>query len=424
MTRRFNALSGALIVSLATANPGSAADAPVDLAAAVRSATAASKYDAAKADKSKAPPALKAGALVGAGTNPLARATAATKRIGRDQGLSRDLHDTQIYRQISPSVVLIVTESGLGSGSLIDDTGTVLTNLHVIDNAKEIGVLLKPRQEGAKLSSVDAIRAEVIRINAEKDLALLKLFYVPDGVTPIKLGKLDDVNVGADVHAIGHPKGESWTYTKGIISQVRTEYNWTSEDRIKHKATVIQTQTPISPGNSGGPLLDDNGVLIGVNSFKTSDGENLNFAVSISDVEDFLAQKGNVEAQRTTLSIPFKETAGCRDPQILYEGPNIDNDAYLRILDTRCTGKPNAEYVLPKDEKEPLVLTLFENGNFDNSTAVYVDYSRNAEWQFSLWRETPSADWETACYHERGEVTPVLCQKYVDFVAQAKQSKN
>jgi S1-C subfamily serine protease len=78
------------------------------------------------------------------------------------------------------------------------------------------------------------------------------------------------------------PTGEAWTYTTGVISQYRRAYEWQAEgDPIKHKADIIQTQTPINPGNSGGPLLGDTGNLIGVNSFKAS-GEGLNFAVSVS----------------------------------------------------------------------------------------------------------------------------------------------
>ena len=96
-----------------------------------------------------------------------------------------------------------------------------------------------------------------------------------------------------DVHAIGHPTGEAWTYTTGVISQYRQGYEWKAEDDpIKHKADIIQTQTPINPGNSGGPLLSDLSSLIGVNSFKAG-GEGLNFAVSVDEVRKFIARSGN-----------------------------------------------------------------------------------------------------------------------------------
>jgi S1-C subfamily serine protease len=94
--------------------------------------------------------------------------------------------------------------------------------------------------------------------------------------------------IGADVSAIGHPDGQAWTFTKGIISQHRLGFQW-----LDHKADVIQTQTPINPGNSGGPLISEAGSLIGVNSFKTPDAEGLNFSVSADEVKKFLARSGD-----------------------------------------------------------------------------------------------------------------------------------
>ncbi len=84
---------------------------------------------------------------------------------------------------------------------------------------------------------------------------------------PLAVAGSSAVQVGSDVHAIGHPTGEAWTYTRGIVSQIRRDYEWQAEDKVLHKATVIQTQTPINPGNSGGPLLDDNLEIVGINSF-------------------------------------------------------------------------------------------------------------------------------------------------------------
>jgi S1-C subfamily serine protease len=114
----------------------------------------------------------------------------------------------------------------------------------------------------------------------------------PAGRISIRLGTTDEIAVGADVHAIGHPTGEAWTYTTGVISQYRLTYKWSNRgEEIKHQADIIQTQTPINPGNSGGPLISDADTLIGVNSFK-GDGEGLSFAVSVDDVKRFLVRSG------------------------------------------------------------------------------------------------------------------------------------
>ena len=122
------------------------------------------------------------------------------------------------------------------------------------------------------------------------DLALIEVTEIPSRREAAGDRRTSSaVQVGSDVHAIGHPTGESWTYTRGIVSQIRRDYEWRAERQIVHKATVIQTQTPINPGNSGGPLLDDNLEVIGINSFD-GEGEGLNFAVSAEDVKAFLAR--------------------------------------------------------------------------------------------------------------------------------------
>jgi hypothetical protein len=95
------------------------------------------------------------------------------------------------------------------------------------------------------------------------------------------------------VHAIGHPTGEAWSYTGGIVSQIRRDYEWQADDGFRHRATVIQTQTPINPGNSGGPLLDDGGAIVGINSFVRAEAEGLNYAVSVEDVRALLAADGS-----------------------------------------------------------------------------------------------------------------------------------
>jgi hypothetical protein len=114
----------------------------------------------------------------------------------------------------------------------------------------------------------------------------------------LPLGTAAALNIGQDVHAIGHPQGEVWTYTRGIISQVRANYEWKTEEGITHRANIIQTQTPINPGNSGGPLLDENARVVGINSFRHRSGEGLNYAVSVDTINEFLSRTGSREVAR------------------------------------------------------------------------------------------------------------------------------
>jgi serine protease Do len=152
---------------------------------------------------------------------------------------TRGAKDVTLYRSISPSVALVATKEGLGSGAIVSGAGEIITNWHVIKGYPEVGVVVKPAVEGKQINA---------------DLALIKVSEVPPSRAPIRLGTDSDISIGADVHAIGHPTGAVWTYTKGVISQYRMGFEWKTEG-TSHKGDVIQTQTPINPGNSGGLFL-------------------------------------------------------------------------------------------------------------------------------------------------------------------------
>jgi S1-C subfamily serine protease len=209
---------------------------------------------------------------------------------------TRSAKGSEIYRALSPSVVQILTLGGLGSGSLISTSGEIITNYHVVQGFSDVGVIFKPAIEGKEPTHDDVKLGHVFKFDEVADLALIKAVEVPKGRNPIRLGDSSELAIGTDVHAIGHPKGQTWTYTTGVISQYRIGFEWAIEN-IKHKADVIQTQTPISPGNSGGPLIGESSTLIGVNTLQRTDAENLNFAVSVDDVRKFLARQGNRVAQ-------------------------------------------------------------------------------------------------------------------------------
>ena len=211
----------------------------------------------------------------------------------RGEERPRGAREAALFRQWSPGVVLVAVSDGLGSGAVIDKAHRlVITNKHVVGDNTEVAVIFKPPGE-ADAQDQQAYRAEVVKVDEVADLAIIRISEIPAYVPEIKLGTLSGIEVGSDVHAIGHPTGEAWSYTGGIVSQIRRNYEWDAGEGIKHRATVIQTQTPINPGNSGGPLLDDNGAIVGINSFVRSDAEGLNFAVSVDDVRTLLAADGS-----------------------------------------------------------------------------------------------------------------------------------
>jgi S1-C subfamily serine protease len=258
----------------------------------------------------------------------------------QDSVKTRGAKDVAIYKKASSGVVLVATSQGLGSGAYLG-TDLILTNLHVVKGSTQVGVVFKPSEEGGKIDPSSMVRADVIRIDPLRDLALLKVALAPQAAHPLDLGTEAEIQVGADVHAIGHPDGEAWTYTRGLISQIRKGFVWEA-DGDAHRADVIQTQTPINPGNSGGPLLSESGKLIGINSFKES-GEGLNFAVALNEISAFLNLPN---AQVSSLSRTCKPTR-------LYQGRNQDNSGELTQIDSNCDGKADISILLPDDRSKP-----------------------------------------------------------------------
>lgn len=294
---------------------------------------------------------------------------------------------------------MVITKDGLGSGSLISPDGLILTCNHVVGGYLQVGILFKPSKEGALPSPDSVVLADVVKTDQVADLALLKLEISPKrAFTPVKLGDFEAVKIGDDVHAIGHPTGEAWTYTKGIVSQIRRGYDWQADDGVKHIADVVQTQTPINPGNSGGPLLSSDGGLIGVNAFKDN-GEGLNFAIGSDEIARFMHRNGNRSAQVTTPA-----AAEC-EPHVLFEGRSAKDDASIKQIDVECHGKPDLTYVLPDDQTKPLfvIVSTSEKANPDG---MILSYHRDGVWNISYWDSKGNGDFDTIGYHPDGKLKP------------------
>jgi S1-C subfamily serine protease len=287
---------------------------------------------------------------------------------------TRGRKEVSLYRKAAPSVVLVITsDDGLGSGSYIG-SNLIITNWHVVKDFAEVGVFFKPSQGGTKAGIV---RAKVMKVDPIRDLALLKVAVAPKSAAPLKLGSNVAIQVGADVHAIGHPTGETWTYTRGIVSQIRPDYEWQGESPPRHRATIIQTQTPINPGNSGGPLLDDSGQIIGMNSFIKSGTQGLAYAVSVDDISAFLKSP----SRQTPSQKNFTDRL-CKQKK-LYEGRDQENTGALIQFDTNCDAKADASLFIPDDESKPRQALL--DSNFDGKIDIIVeDQSRDGKWDISF----------------------------------------
>jgi len=190
--------------------------------------------------------------------------------------------------------VLIHTSLGsIGAGVVVSKNGEILTNYHVVKNNNFVNIAFKPKSKYKTTPSKNSfLKAKVIKIDKQKDLALVKILDkdILKDLKPITFAKLDDINIGADIFTIGHPQNQLFTLDSGMISQVRQNYKWSTT--INHKVDfIIQTKNSISSGNSGGPLVDENLNLVGINTFSNIKGQNLNYAVSIYDIKKFLETK-------------------------------------------------------------------------------------------------------------------------------------
>ena len=194
----------------------------------------------------------------------------------------------EIFEKFANSVVYIENQKdrGTGSGFVINHKGLkIITNWHVVETAKDVTICLRT-DDLNKVCDTDYYTGKVIKKNKRKDLAMIEVKGLPSSIKPVVYGKYKDVKIGQTAFAIGHPEGLVWTFTNGMVSQKRPEHNW-SYKSSRHKAKTIQIQVPINPGNSGGPLFNKDQKLIGVNTF-TSEGENLNFAIAVDDLIEFI----------------------------------------------------------------------------------------------------------------------------------------
>jgi S1-C subfamily serine protease len=331
----------------------------------------------------------------------MARALVAAEKLQASAKANlRGANETRVYQAASPAVVLVVSKDMLGSGALIAADGRIITNLHVVGDEDEVAVVFKPRVEGQEIGKADLRPAKVIKRDPVADLALLQVASVPAGVTPLKLGSAASVQVGADVHAIGHPTGEAWTYTRGVVSQIRKDYAWMEE----HRATVIQTQTPINPGNSGGPLINDRLEIVGVNSFK-ADGEGLNFAVSADDVQAFLDRKGERK--------PLKAKKQACEPVDLAIEKVKDPDGVEYETDEDCDGKTDYVTFIPDDKREPIEIYFDDNGDGEIDIVMY-DVGRDDDLDAMLLDTDYNGKFDTRTYHRDGEEEPYRVERIAE----------
>jgi S1-C subfamily serine protease len=209
----------------------------------------------------------------------------------------------RVYESANRSVVNIDTKmvevdnffmtqreaEGAGSGAVLDREGHIITNYHVIDGAQKIDVTL---------SSISTYPATVVGGDKEYDIAVLKIDAPAAELFPISVGASDNLRVGQRVFAVGNPYGWEGTMTTGIISSLNRDLPSRVEGRTMK--ALIQTDAAMNPGNSGGPLLDSHGRMIGMCvaiATRTGSNTGIGFAITIDRIKanlPELIQKGHI----------------------------------------------------------------------------------------------------------------------------------
>lgn len=209
--------------------------------------------------------------------------------------------------EVYNSVFVIYSGNSMGSGFAIGEN-CIITNAHVINNQYDVII----ETYGGEMK-----RAFIVALDERIDIAVIG---VADATfTPLRVADLSTVSVGDDVYAIGAPNSLAFTLTKGVVS---------SKERLVSRQKFIQTDAAINTGNSGGPLLNDAGEVIGVNSYKMSDSEGIGLAIPIDVVVSFL-ETGEIE---------LNESGNVVEPVI--EDPPADLPISEQPIDEGSTEKP------------------------------------------------------------------------------------
>lgn len=192
---------------------------------------------------------------------------------------------SQIFNEVNPSVVGVFNFSktndkstsnlsALGSGFFWGPDCLILTNHHVVKNANKIGISILGQRKG--------LSAQILGAEPKLDLAILKLEKLFN-CRPVKINS-QQLEVGATVYAIGNPIGLERTLTSGIVSALNRSLDETTFHRL------IQTDAPLFPGNSGGPLISASGETIGINTLSSSAGTGISFALPLQVIAPLLPE--------------------------------------------------------------------------------------------------------------------------------------
>ncbi|HEV3417700.1 MAG TPA: trypsin-like peptidase domain-containing protein [Pirellulales bacterium] len=264
---------------------------------------------------------------------------------------AQEEESVKVYNQVQASVVLLENVEGHGTGIVLDRSGLILTNAHVVASPLPFHCRADVRK-GTNYETVTYKKVTIIGFHPQFDLALVRIDpnEVKGTLDPAKIGRRKGIP-GQRVYVIGNPSGAgvqlSKTITNGILSGV---------DRVLDGVSYYQVDAAINPGNSGGPLCDKNGEVLGVVTLKVNDKENIGFAIPLFDL-------------RFDNFVPLAQRRA--DPQAarrVVNAANIIRDRASQLMKARGNKDPEARYNLA------LAATYYHRALLENPTDDGIYY--------------------------------------------------
>ena len=275
--------------------------------------------------------------------------------IGEDKQMNSEVINDYYYSKIPAGLMH-------GSGVIVSKDGRIITNNHVVENMKEIYVVLYNNK---------SYKAKLLYRNADLDLALIKINCT--NLKPIEFEKMENINTGDEVIAIGTPLYFGWSnsVSKGVISGLNRP--------VEETYTFLQTDASINPGNSGGPLINMDGKLVGINTLGIEWFQGINFSIPVENVEYFIQQYNKYgKVKRCYTGLEFEESwlalvgipsnqglkiIGIKDDNIFLKGQIQEGDILESIDQSPVTSIASCNEFLKKKLPGQTVKLSFSRGS-------------------------------------------------------------
>jgi hypothetical protein len=288
-----------------------------------------------------------------------------------------------VYQRVLPSTVWIHSDRGAGrlatgSGALIDrGRRLIITNYHVVADVAKAKVffpkydankkVIPERQYYQERVNQLSIPGQVIEIDKQSDLALVRLDWTPEGVPELPLA-LASAEPGQSVHSIGNPgkSGALWVYTPGKVRQVYNK-KWKAKldakTLLEFQARVIETDSPTNPGDSGGPLINDQGELVGVTQGGVIDADQLSLFIDISEVKRLIKRRSVQTLRSSESDSPLAENRPTKPRR--EKAFKIQDDGKFFTAETERKVQLAANKLLKEKDLDLLIETLSASPNIN-----------------------------------------------------------